>query len=172
MVDYFHKIVAVLNQVDKKSINRVVGLIQSSDRIYIIGNGGSQATAEHFAVDLLKYGGKRAYALSSSAMLTMSSNDFGYEHSFNWLLSRYLDKNDLIFGISTSGKSLNILRAFFSRLDVKSVFLTGLWGKNEAKNVSEAIIINSKQTQILEDISLIICHNIALKLNELRGKNG
>lgn len=79
-------------------------------RIFFIGNGGSAAIASHMAVDCWKNGGIEAIAFNDSSLLTCISNDFGYKHVFEKPIEFFANKNDILFAISSSGKSENILK--------------------------------------------------------------
>lgn len=83
--------------------------IRRAKRVYIIGNGGSYANAQHIANDLIACG-IRAYTLDA-ASLTASANDYGFENVFSRWLKTVGEKDDLLIALSGSGKSLNILRA-------------------------------------------------------------
>jgi D-sedoheptulose 7-phosphate isomerase len=79
--------------------------------VFICGNGGSAANAEHFATDLFKKG-VRAYCLgSNSSIITMIANDYGYENIFSLQLRIYAKPGDLVVLISCSGTSANIVKA-------------------------------------------------------------
>ena len=97
MTHYLDELSQVLKGVNLEDVNKVVSLIRKAKNVYILGNGGSQSIAEHFVVDLVKYGGKRAYSLNCS-LVTMAGNDYGYEHSFSWLIDHYANEGDLIIG--------------------------------------------------------------------------
>lgn len=93
------------------SMNKLVELIKEANFIWIAGNGGSAATAEHFATDLVKKG-YRAIALSSNtSVMTMIANDYGYEQIFAKQLGIYGSVGDLLIVISCSGSSVNIINA-------------------------------------------------------------
>lgn len=79
--------------------------------IFLIGNGGSSAIAEHMAIDLTKNARLRAMAFSGSPMLTTFSNDFGYERVFQKAIESFANKSDILIAISSSGSSKNILNA-------------------------------------------------------------
>jgi len=83
--------------------------IHKAKRIYIIGNGGSFANAQHICNDLLLCG-VRAHTLDP-ATLTAIANDFGYEWVFARWLNVMAEKGDLLIALSGSGKSPNILKA-------------------------------------------------------------
>ena len=161
MIKYKNKLLNVIEKIRMDDIEDISNWIKGFERIYVIGNGGSQATAEHFVVDLLKYGNKKAYSIGSSSLITMAGNDFGYNHSFYWILNKYIADSDLVFAISTSGMSENIIRAISNNFK-KTFLLTGLKGKSSIDLVDKGYVIQSDNIQIVEDVSLIICHMIAL----------
>ena len=85
--------------------------IRKARFIFICGNGGSAANAEHFATDLIKKG-KRAIALSAnSSVITMIANDYGYDKIFSHQLETLATPEDLVVTISCSGTSKNIVEA-------------------------------------------------------------
>lgn len=89
-------------------MNKLIELIKEARFIWIVGNGGSAATAEHFATDLVKKG-YRAIALSSNtSVITMIANDYGYDWIFGKQLEIYGNETDLLITISCSGTSKNI----------------------------------------------------------------
>lgn len=83
--------------------------IKKSRRVYIIGNGGSGANADHIANDLLSCG-VRAFIINP-AFFSATSNDYGYEFSFSRWVRIVGERGDLLVGLSGSGKSGNILKA-------------------------------------------------------------
>ena len=90
-------------------MNELLILIKAARFIWICGNGGSAACAEHFATDLVKKG-YRAIALSSNtSVITMIGNDEGYQYIFSEQLKVYATKDDLVITISCSGVSPNII---------------------------------------------------------------
>jgi D-sedoheptulose 7-phosphate isomerase len=93
---------------------RVIKLIgrcrEDGKKAILIGNGGSAAIASHQAVDFWKNAGVRAIAFNDPSLLTCVSNDYGYEHVFENPIGMFADKGDILFAISSSGKSKNILR--------------------------------------------------------------
>jgi D-sedoheptulose 7-phosphate isomerase len=87
-------------------------LIKKANFVYLVGNGGSASTANHFANDLVKKLGIKAISLcSNESIITAYANDLGYENVFLEQLKVFLTKEDLLISISTSGKSKNILKA-------------------------------------------------------------
>ncbi len=86
---------------------------------YIIGNGGSAATAEHLTNDLFSKGIKAICLNSNTSIMTMLANDFGYEYVFSKQLEVYGKPSDLLITISCSGTSINIVSAIYKAEDKK-----------------------------------------------------
>lgn len=118
--EYFKKMNETLEEFLSKEenivgLNKAVEIIAATKdtkaTIYLVGNGGSSAIAEHMAVDFTKNAGLKAQAISGTPMLTTFSNDYGYEYVFSKILERFANKGDVLFAISSSGQSKNILNA-------------------------------------------------------------
>lgn len=133
--------------------NELINKIKLARYIYICGNGGSAATAEHFATDLVKKG-YRAFALSANtSVVTMIANDYGYDKIFSKQLEAYIyDDQDLVITISCSGKSKNILKA----LRVAQKYLTDVY--------SFETFIDDQDFGKLEDKHLKFAHQVAKAL--------
>ncbi len=96
-------------------------LIQFKDRIMnghadgkkmiIVGNGGSAAIASHAAIDFSKNANIRCTSFNEAALITCLANDYGYEHWIERALEMYADDGDLVVLISSSGRSMNMIRA-------------------------------------------------------------
>ena len=123
--DYFRKFYEILIQTvatfDHSSIpvdraignivGRLVASIRMGKKIMAIGNGGSAAIAIHALTDYANAGGLRTVDLMSPAMLTCMTNDYGYENVFSKPIEIFADKGDMLFAISSSGGSINIIKA-------------------------------------------------------------
>ena len=118
---YIKYLTEVLGKISSKEISDFIDiLIEARSRgssVYFIGNGGSAATASHFANDIL-IGTKstnfpfRAISLcDNQAIITAIANDYGYEYIFSQQLTALLKKNDVVVAISASGNSPNLLQA-------------------------------------------------------------
>ena len=90
-------------------ISELIAKIKRARRVYLIGNGGSYANAQHIANDLLSCG-IRAFTLDP-ATLTAFANDYGYYKAFERWISIVGERGDLLVALSGSGKSPNILGA-------------------------------------------------------------
>ena len=106
--------------------------------VYLLGNGGSASIASHIAVDLSKNAKIRALNFDNSNLITCFSNDFGHKNWMKEALKLYVNKNDLIILISSSGKSENILNAakFCMENRISLITFTGMKEDNELKNIN------------------------------------
>lgn len=97
------------------NMSRCVGLLKATKdngaTIFVIGNGGSAAIAEHAAIDFTKNAGLRSLAVSGTPMLTTLSNDYGYENVFKKYLQTFGSSGDVLIAVSSGGMSPNILNA-------------------------------------------------------------
>jgi len=104
-------------------MNKLIEQIKDARLVWIIGNGGSAATAEHFATDLIKKGIPAIALSSNTSVMTMIANDYGYDNVFLQQLKVYARTDDLLITISCSGTSKNIVQAInFARLVKIPVF--------------------------------------------------
>ena len=118
---YFKHLTQILSELDLSSIEKFIGLLLSARKegknVYFIGNGGSAATASHFANDLAigtrskKLPFKVMSLTDNSSVITAIGNDYGYEQVFVKQLEAGLGSGDLLVAISASGNSTNILKA-------------------------------------------------------------
>jgi D-sedoheptulose 7-phosphate isomerase len=112
--NYFKTIYQNLESIDPMQLEQASSMAwkthQSSKKIIIAGNGGSAAMASHVAVDFTKAAGIRAVNFNEADLITCFANDYGYEHWVEKALEAYADPGDLAILISSSGKSLNIVK--------------------------------------------------------------
>jgi D-sedoheptulose 7-phosphate isomerase len=169
----------LLNNLDCGAIDRVGRLFeharQTGRTIFLIGNGGSAATASHVANDLglgpRAYGGDayRAISLTDNvAFMTAAGNDIGYESLFVEQLRTLLTPGDIVVGISASGNSPNILRAieYAKTRNAVTVGLTGFDGGALREIVDESIHIATARGDYgpVEDLHLVLGHLITTYL--------
>jgi len=125
-------------------------------KIIIVGNGGSAAIANHFALDLTKMTGIKAISFSDSAMLTAFANDFGYENWVKKSLDFYADKGDILILISSSGMSKNILNAVKSKKINFVITFSGFSEKNRLNRLGNLnFYVKSNVYNIVENIHQI-----------------
>lgn len=159
----------------KKATQIIFDCISNKNSIWILGNGGSASTAEHFETDLsfIRYDKKRlrinASALTSnSSLITAISNDIGFEKIFSHQLQRKASKGDLCIVISASGNSLNLINGVkvAKLMGLTSIGLLGFDGGELAGQVDFSIIVKTEIGKYgpVEDAHLAICHAISQEL--------
>jgi|TARA_R100000008_G_C3517761_1_gene132288 D-sedoheptulose 7-phosphate isomerase len=79
-------------------------------RIIVLGNGGSSSVASHISQDYMKMCGKKVSILSDPSMITMLTNDFGYDEAYQKFLEYYVENDTLVVIMSSGGESKNMLR--------------------------------------------------------------
>ncbi len=174
---YFHKIQSLISdQIIELSfsVNIIYDCVVRNNSIWIMGNGGSASTADHFETDLhfIKYKENiriGAQSLSSnSALLTAIGNDIGFEEIFRHQLIRKSKKKDLVILISASGNSQNLINAamFAKENGLETIALLGFDGGKLLDLVDHHILIKSEIGMYgpVEDIHLATCHAIASEL--------
>lgn len=175
-VDYLHKVKGALSSCEclADQIEEVVNLLceakQQHSRIYVLGNGGSASTAQHFSLHLAKDCGLDARSLvGDTPLLTALANDEGYPAVFEAQLKDILRPEDIVIGISCSGRSSNVLNVLsYARWTAmaKTVSLTMNDG-GDLPEVSDVYLkVPTTNMQIAEDLHLILVHCILLQLME------
>lgn len=160
----------------------LIECLKCKGTIYIAGNGGSAADAQHFAAELTgRYKKERppysCIALTTdTSTLTAIANDYGYENVFARQLAAHLKKNDVVILLSTSGTSENIIRAAKETIDNNIVIsLTGT-PKNRPgallnENVSEystlSLEVPSKNTARVQEAHMWMLHVLAEMIDEM-----
>lgn len=146
--------------------------------VFILGNGGSAATASHFAGDLAKACGLRAFALPDMVSLaTAYGNDDGWEDMYAGILRKVLSPFDVVVGISCSGNSENVVESMvmarhYRMPGIKSI---GLIGWDMACGVAQAcpdvlVSVPWKDIRVQEDCHLVICHSIVELLSDYQAQ--
>lgn len=176
---YLNSICKILNNLSYSKIEEIMEIIYrtylNDHYIFLLGNGGSAATASHIACDLGKgtvlTGKKRVKVMSLTdnlPLITAWANDTQYENIFAEQLAHFITPGDLVIGISGSGKSKNVLNAIKLARDNKAVTvgLTGFDGGELKDLVDYCLIIPCNNMQQIEDCHLIITHLIFTLLRE------
>jgi len=157
-----------LTDVVVASAKMCIECLNHGGKILIFGNGGSAADAQHFAAELVgRYKKNRkgipAIALTTdSSCITSISNDFGYHHIFERQIEALAKEGDVAIGISTSGKSENVLRALklASELDCMTIGLSGKKDADMKKICNLNIASPTLNTPRVQETHIVICHII------------
>jgi D-sedoheptulose 7-phosphate isomerase len=154
------------------AIKEILGAHERGASIFTFGNGGSAALASHFACDLGKgtlvhHNGQKRFRVISLTdnipLLTAWANDHGYDHVFAQQLENLVVSSDLVFAISCSGNSSNVLRALevARRHDARTIGLSGYDGGKMKSLCDVCVILPSDNMQIIEDFHLSVTHAIS-----------
>jgi len=178
--DYLTKMAETVASISRAKIWDVVNALYSAWRagkhIYICGNGGSAATASHMTNDLNKLvnvkGKPRFKAVSLSdniPLITAWANDSEFANIFVQQLKNFIDSEDIVIGISTSGLSENVLRAirYANEMNAVTIGFTGDDGGQLKLLADYCILIPDENIHRQEDGHLILDHLISATLHEL-----
>ena len=145
-----------------------IDCLKNGGKILIFGNGGSASDAQHIAAELVgRYKttrkGLSAIALSTdTSILTSIGNDFGYKHIFSRQVEALANTGDVAIGISTSGRSENVINALkrASELNCHTIGLSGQNGGEMNKICDINVVVPSEDTPRIQEIHIIIGHTI------------
>jgi D-sedoheptulose 7-phosphate isomerase len=172
---YFDYLAGLLT-ISKSDLNSAAASIFESilnkKSIWIIGNGGSASTAEHFETDLsfIRKGNsfsktKVSALTANSSLITAIANDIGYENIFSHQLFRRAEPEDLCILISASGNSENLVIAARAAQEIglRTLGILGFDGGKLAQILDASIIVRTETGRYgpVEDIHLAICHALA-----------
>ncbi|EFK9911455.1 D-sedoheptulose 7-phosphate isomerase, partial [Campylobacter jejuni] len=143
-------------------------------KILICGNGGSAADAQHFAAELSGRYKKERKALAGIALTTDTSalsaigNDYGFEFVFSRQVEALGNENDVLIGISTSGKSPNVLEALkkAKELNMLCLGLSGKGGGMMNKLCDYNLVVPSDDTARIQEMHILIIHTLCQIIDE------
>jgi len=177
---YFNDLQEMLRAISQAHLQEILALLEETyrhgRRIFIMGNGGSAATASHFALDLAKNtimpGAPRVKAISLTdhvPLITAWSNDTAYEHIFAEQLANMIEPGDVVIGISASGNSLNIINALqvAKRSQAATIGLLGATGGKIKHMVDAYVLAPGQNIEQEEDAHLILAHIITRHMREV-----
>ena len=145
----------------------IAGCFARGGKVLACGNGGSAADAQHFAGELVgrfKAPGRRGLPVvalcADSAVLTAWSNDIGYDDAFARQVEALGRPGDVLLGISTSGRSRNVLRAFAAAREggLHRVALLGGDGGGMRAAADVALVVPSADTQHIQEAQIVAIH--------------
>ena len=177
---YIGKLQVTLSNLPLQSICDLASLLHQirlkSKQVFILGNGGSAATASHFACDLSKntiMNGLPCFRVISltdnTSIFSAYANDEGYKNVFVGQLINLLQPGDVVIGISASGNSINVLRAIelAKETEATTVGFTGFDGGQLRSAVDFSIHVPSQCIEHVEDIHLMLAHLICVNLRSV-----
>jgi D-sedoheptulose 7-phosphate isomerase len=180
LMEYVQELQDTLAALPLESIEEVVSILNQARldnrQVFIMGNGGSAATASHFVCDLAKNTrevGKphfRVIGLSDNmAILSALANDEGYENVFVQQLANLINPGDIVIAISASGNSPNVLKAvkYARETGATTIGFTGYEGGKLGLMVDLNVLVKSNCIEQVEDIHLVLEHMIIKSLKAI-----
>lgn len=174
--NYKKELITAINDLDNKAIeglaSHIKTLVKKNRTLFIIGNGGSAATASHMVCDLQKtvfgktpsaFKGKRLKAVclaDNIPLVTAWANDESYDLIFSEQLKNLGSKGDLLIAITGSGNSRNIIEALktANKLGIATFGFLGFDGGKALKLTDKHILIKSSNYGVVEDAHMILDH--------------
>jgi D-sedoheptulose 7-phosphate isomerase len=184
--DYLDRLSKALGNVPIAAVETVVGRLHSAylegRKVLIIGNGGSAATASHMACDLSKTvfarspatfarkGRFKVLGLTDNVpLITAWANDAGYARVFLEQVRTHVDRGDVLVAISGSGSSPSVVNAvkLAKKMRAETIGILGFGGGKLANLVDTAVIIESRDYGVIEDVHMALDHILTECLRRL-----
>tara|TARA_B110000858_G_C17751015_1_gene449664 strand:+ start:462 stop:1025 length:564 start_codon:yes stop_codon:yes gene_type:complete len=159
-----------------EAANMIIDSLDNNGKVIFCGNGGSAADAQHLSAEFVGRFLKNRQPLASLSLTTDTSaitaigNDFSFDEIFSRQLEAIGNKGDILYAISTSGKSKNILKALqvAKKLGIKTIGITSVAGKDLNKFCDITIEVPSRRTDRIQEMHIatghIICEIVENKL--------
>ena len=170
----------VLKEIDHNKLSFIVDLIFESfikgKKIFTCGNGGSASDAQHLSTELAVRFAKNRKAIPSLSLVTDTSaltaigNDFGFDQLFSRQIEAVGKENDVAIGITTSGKSKNVLKGLETAKQnrLKTIAFTGKYTDELEKLCSQIISVPASNTSRIQEMHIMfgqmLCNAIEYKL--------
>lgn len=183
LATYFNQVKEVISQLDIEAINSLADALmhcyENGKQVFIFGNGGSGATASHVAGDFIKgvsYGLDKRFRFiclnDNSSAFAAIANDLGYDYVFVEQLKNFINEGDLVIGLSGSGNSVNVVKAFeyAASCKAKTVAFCGYKGGKIKQMADYVVHIPVSDMEQTEDLHLMVFHALKSALTRrLRG---
>ena len=146
----------------------IIDCLKKNGKLIVFGNGGSASDSQHIAAELVGRFKKDRSALAGIALTTNTSiitslaNDYGYDVIFSRQIEALGQKNDVVLGISTSGKAKNVVMGLkqAKKMGIKTVALSGGDGGEIAKVADVSLLVPSVVTARIQEAHITIAHII------------
>lgn len=156
-----------LNRIYKEVLLEIINCLKKGNKILFMGNGGSASDSNHIVGEFIaKFKIEReslpAISLTTNeAIITAVSNDSSFDYVFSRQIESLGKENDIVIGLSTSGKSINIINGLnkAKEKNLKTILITG---NTIIKDYDYTINIPSNETSIIQNMYMIILHMICM----------
>ncbi len=182
---YFKYIGKILRSIDRDEVAKFIQTLldarERGNKIFFVGNGGSAATASHFANDIAI--GTRSFdkpfqsisLTDNISNITAIANDYGYEYIFKYQLKSLMKKNDVVVAISASGNSPNIIKCidYANEYGGITVGLTAFDGGLLRKKAQQSVHVPTNKGEYgpAEDAHMILDHLVSTFLTKYTNNN-
>jgi D-sedoheptulose 7-phosphate isomerase len=151
-----------------KAVAVVVEAYQNGGRLYIAGNGGSAADAQHLAAEFVSKLARPRAPLPAEALtvdtsiITAIGNDYGYDQVFSRQIAGKVRKGDVFLAITTSGQSINILRALEQcrSMGIPSVLFAGRDGGPAKPLADYCVLARGSETSNIQEQHMVLYHTL------------
>lgn len=158
----------------EQTINLIKNSFNSGGKIIFFGNGGSASDSQHLCAEFVGRYKKNRAALpaislnTDTSILTAVANDMGYEKVFERQVEALAKKEDILFAISTSGKSKNVINAVITgkKKGIKTIALTGKDNSELSRLSDISIKVPSDKVNHIQEMHIIIGHFICEMIEE------
>ena len=168
---YFNRLKETIDKINVDDLNEVMNVLEQAreegHQVFVMGNGGSAATASHYVCDFNKgisYGKEKMYkmiCLNDNVPTMMAyANDIAYDEVFVGPLRNFFQPGDVVIGISGSGNSGNVVKAleWATAHGAKTIGLTGYDGGKVKQLAQYNVHIPINDMQITEDLHMVLDH--------------
>lgn len=154
--------------------NTIVSSLKNGNKILFVGNGGSASDCDHLATEFVSRFYKDRHAFnaisltSNNSLITALSNDFSYDKAFSRQIEAIGKKGDILFALSTSGNSKNVVEAIkiANEMEILTIGLTGQ-SKSDMDNICKYLIkIPSVETPNIQEAQMTLGHLICLLVED------
>jgi D-sedoheptulose 7-phosphate isomerase len=175
LADLSHTLRLVPEEPLAEAIEALLAARRSGRRVFVMGNGGSAATASHFVCDLVKtasVAGRRPLRVfgltDNTPLLTAWANDAAYERAFAEQVAALVEADDVVIAISASGNSPNILAGLRAAAErgARTIGLVGFDGGHAGDLVDIAIIVPCRDYGQIEDAHAAIGHAMTVAVRD------
>ena len=157
----------ILEQIQQIS-NEIVKALKNDNKILFVGNGGSASDCDHLSTEFVSkfYKDRQAFnaisLTSNNALITALSNDFSYDKAFSRQIEAIGKKGDILFALSTSGNSKNIIESIniANEMGLLTIGLTGITPCKMDDITKICLKIPSKETPIIQESQMMLGHLI------------
>jgi D-sedoheptulose 7-phosphate isomerase len=168
LIELTKKMISNHTKTIKFIADTIVSCLKSGNKVIIFGNGGSYADACHFAAEIegsyknRQRKGMAAMVPGNIASLTAIANDFSYEDIFRRNIEALGNNGDIVIGLSTSGDSGNIIKAFeYAKIKgIKTIAFTGETGGKMKEGSDILLNVPSKDTPRIQEMHKFAYHEI------------